>query len=137
MYDNQLAKTQIRCNDNIAGIGSGLEAYVPSGVSGFAWHQINITSIPYSAELMWGLPGAATIPIEPYYHSIDGVQQPGLFLGSHGVTAWGIKYYEADSGSYGDPYWLIRLLGPDSQNPVTGQPLDDGEYETFIQVNAF
>lgn len=86
---------------------------------------------------MWGLPEAATIPIEPYYHYYaNGTQQPGLFLGSHNVTTWGIKYYEADSGSYGDPYWLIRLLGPGSEDPITGQPLDDGEYETFIRVEG-
>ena len=119
----------IQCN-----VGGILEAWTPSGVSGYAWNQINITNIPYSAMLMWGLPESATIPIEPYYHYIDGVQQTGLFLGSHNVTAWGITYEEADSGSYGDPYWSIRLLGPGSEDPVTGQALGDGEYETFIRV---
>ncbi|KAL1967824.1 hypothetical protein VTN77DRAFT_2513 [Rasamsonia byssochlamydoides] len=133
-YVNDEAKTAIRCND---ATGSVLEALTPTGVSGYAWNQINITNIPYSAPLMWGLPPDASIPVEPYYHYIGGVKQPGLFLGSHNVTTWGIKYYEADAGSLdGEPYWFIRLLGPGSADPTTGQALEDGESVTFIRVNG-
>ena len=87
---------------------------------------------------MWGLPAEYSIPVEPYYHEdADGVRQDGIFLGSHGVTSWGVTYYEAGAGTIdGLPYWFIRLLGPDSEDPVTGEPLGEGEYETFIRVDG-
>ena len=120
------AKSPLRCNDAV-----GVEVWSPTGVSGYDWNQVNISSIPYSAPLMWGLPADGSIPLEPYHHVVDGETQDGLFVGSHGVTTWGIKRAE---GRY--PYWFFRLLGPGSEDPVTGERLGEDEHETFIKVLA-
>ncbi|TAQ85769.1 hypothetical protein B7494_g5911 [Chlorociboria aeruginascens] len=130
--NNQLAKNAIRCND-----ATGLEGYVATGVSGYTWQQLNITEYPYDAELMYGL-GQYSTPVEAYYHYIDGVQQPGLYLGQDGYTTWGVKLYPADSGSLdGNPYWQLRLLGPDSGLPwLNNTALYPDEYETFLTVEG-
>jgi len=130
---NDQAKIPLQCNDNPA--PGTLEARVPTGVSGYAWNQVNITEYPYDAELMWGL-GQYGTPIEAYYHYVDGVQQPGLFLGQGNVTTWGIKWYPVDGSNTwdGEPYWLFRLLGPDSE--IDGAQLQADEYTTFIIISG-
>lgn len=87
---------------------------------------------------MWGLPEEYSHVVEPYYHEdADGVRQEGLFIGAHNVTSWGIKYEEPSVGTIdGLPYWSLRLLGPDSEDPVTGEPLLEGESVTFIRVDG-
>ncbi|OOF91581.1 hypothetical protein ASPCADRAFT_210941 [Aspergillus carbonarius ITEM 5010] len=128
---NDEAKNPIVCDDDSPSILNGL---VETGVSGYSYQPLNITSIPYSAYLMWGLPEEATIPVEFYHHYVDGVQQDGLFIGANNVTTWAIKEW-SDSGSK-LPYWLFRLLGPNSADPVTGAALEDGEFTTFIKVRT-
>lgn len=124
------AKNPLRCNDAT----DSFEANVPSGVSGYEWKSVNISDYPYSAVLMWGL-GEYSLPIQTYHHYQDGVKQDGIFLGSHNVTTWGIQQQSGSAGSSGNPYWLLRLLGPNSENPSNGEPLSDGEYRTFIRID--
>lgn len=84
---------------------------------------------------MWGL-GQYSVPVQAYYHYVDGQKQDGIFLGAHNVTSWGIQLQEGDAGSGGRPWWMIRLLGPGSKDPQTGQALMDGEYKTFIRIDG-
>ena len=128
---NDLAKSPLRCNDAT----DSFESYVPSGVSGAEWKAVNVTDIPYSAQLMWGL-GQYSLPIQAYYHYLDGVKQDGIFIGAHNVTSWAVQLQDGSAGSGGQPYWLIRLLGPDSEDPVTGAELEEGEYKTFIRIDG-
>lgn len=106
--------------------------YDPTGgETDYSYNSINVADDPASANLMWGLPEDETTPIEPYHHFIDGEEQEGTFLGSQNVTTWGIKEYTKEDGP---AYWLFRLLVPGSEDPETGCPLEEGEYETFIKV---
>jgi len=133
-YVNDEAKIAIRCNDNT---GSILEALTPTGVSGYAWNQVNITEYPYDAEIMWGL-GQYSTPLEPYYHFVNGTQMTGLYLGQNNVTTWGVKLYPVDGDNTLDnePYWQLRLLGPDSALPWNGSALYPDEYQTFLRIGA-
>lgn len=81
---------------------------------------------------MWGLDEQASVPVDFYHHYVNGTQQDGLFIGANNVTTWAIKEY-SDSGSK-LPYWLFRLLGPDSEDPITGAALEEGELVTYIKV---
>lgn len=128
--DNQIAKNALRCN----AATEILEGYFPQGVSGYAWQQVNITDIPYDAELGWGW-GQYSTGVQAYEHFIDGVQQDGVFLGQDGYTTWGVKWY-AD-GDDNEDYWGLRLLGANSAVPGTnGTALLDGEYRTFLKIAA-
>jgi hypothetical protein len=85
---------------------------------------------------MWGL-GSFGTPISTFYHYIDGVKQPGLFLGQDGYTTWGIRRYDMDPSTSVDglPYWGIRLLGLNSQLTwLNNTPVYPDEYRTFIKV---
>ncbi|KAI9935057.1 hypothetical protein MW887_000678 [Aspergillus wentii] len=133
VHKNDLAKIPLRCNDATPNL---LEGRVETGVSDFSWQQLNITNIPYSASLMWGLPEDESISVEFYNHYNDGKKEDGIFLGANNVTQWGIKYYGPDAGSHGLPYWFFRLLGEGSEDPVTGEEVAEGEYRTFIRVDG-
>ncbi|KAF2094318.1 hypothetical protein NA57DRAFT_60948 [Rhizodiscina lignyota] len=131
--DNQIAKYPMRCTPTSSNPAQ-IEAYIPCGVSGYCWNPLNIAPYPYDAELMWGVDGPA---VQAYQHFIGGVQQPGLFLGSQGVTKWGIERVAQGGAPTGQPYWTLRLLGPNSQVPP-GSPNATAtyadEYETFILI---
>lgn len=131
-----LAKTSFRCN---SALGNGiLEALTPTGVSGYAYNQVNLTYLPWDAELGWGF-GQYSVPVEAYslFDATSGTQLDGVFLGSANYTTWGVKWYPADAGSLdGNPYWGLRLLGADSDVPGTDEPLYPDEYRTFVMVTA-
>ncbi|KAJ5108484.1 hypothetical protein N7456_005159 [Penicillium angulare] len=124
--ENTMAKSTFRCLD-----GTGFQAVVPH--SGYT--SVAITDMPYSAQLMWNL-GEYSEPVYAYYHYLDGKKQDGVFLGSHNVTTWGISLQDGEIGSGDKPWWMIRLLGPNSQDPQTGHALEDGEYRTFIRIDG-
>ncbi|KAI2891877.1 hypothetical protein CBS63078_9576 [Aspergillus niger] len=130
--ENDEAKNPIICDDSSPSILNGL---VETGVSGYSYQPLNISSIPYTALLMWGLPEEASVPVDFYHHYVNGTQQDGLFIGANNVTTWAIKEY-SDSGSK-LPYWLFRLLGPDSEDPITGAALEEGELVTYIKPNPY
>ncbi|KAI3076637.1 hypothetical protein CBS147343_4236 [Aspergillus niger] len=130
--ENDEAKNPIICDDSSPSILNGL---VETGVSGYSYQPLNISSIPYTALLMWGLPEEASVPVDFYHHYVNGTQQDGLFIGANNVTTWAIKEY-SDSGSK-LPYWLFRLLGPDSEDLITGAALEEGELVTYIKPNPY
>jgi hypothetical protein len=124
-----------QCN---SALGAGaLEALTPTGVSGYAYNQVNLSYYPYDAELGWGF-GQYSNSVQAYsLFNETGAQIDGVFLGSDNYTTWGVKWYPADSGSLdGNPYWGLRLLGADSDVPGTESPLYPDEYRTFLQVSA-
>lgn len=49
-----------------------------------------------------------SVPVELYSHSIDGVKQPGVFLGANGQTTWNLKH---NWGGNAGEYFLVRLAG--------------------------
>lgn len=53
------------------------------------------------------------IPLEPYWHFVDGDQVPGVFIGAAGSTTFG--FVDNWAGVAGE-YYLLRLLGTDKFN---------------------
>lgn len=96
---------------------------------------INITSNPANAQLKYGLPVDESEPIDAYYHYIDDKKQDGIFLGAHNVTSWGVQRQVNVPGTDGRPMWVLRLLGPGSEDQETGKALLEDEYETFIRID--
>ncbi|PYH87589.1 hypothetical protein BO71DRAFT_445824 [Aspergillus ellipticus CBS 707.79] len=102
---NDEAKNEMICDDASPSL---LDGYVETGVSGYAYQPRNLSSIPYSALLMWGLPAEASIPVEFYHHSVDGGQQDGLVhrgaqrdqLGDQGVLGLGIRPQGGELATY-------------------------------------
>lgn len=110
---------------------------MPSGVSGYSYKQVNITYLPWDAELGWGF-GQYSIPVEAYslFDQETGDQLDGVFLGNSNYATWAVKWYPADAGSLdGNPYWGLRLLGANSNISATSE-LYPEEYPTFLQVTA-
>ncbi|ROT41144.1 hypothetical protein SODALDRAFT_322342 [Sodiomyces alkalinus F11] len=110
--------------------GSGVQGLVPTGVSSYTWEPMVAADIPYSSLLMYKVEGT---PIEPYalYNVDDDERRPGVFLGSGGYATWGFRRQE--SAEFG-VYWETRLLGANSQDPITGEPLFEGEITGFLKV---
>jgi hypothetical protein len=126
--NNQVAKNPLRCSNNT------LQALVPVGVSQYEWQNLRISPYPYDAELMYLVDGGPEV--QPYAIYVDGVQQPGVFLGADATTTWGFRYYPADASCCGTPFYGMRLLGPKSADPTTGAPLQDGEFKGLVKVNS-
>ncbi len=129
------AKLPFRCNDAVP---ARIESRVPSGVSGYSWTATNISYLPWDAELGWGFENQYSIPLETYWHYIDGVKQPGVFLGNNGTTTWAVKYEPGNTSDTENTnaYWNMRFLGWNSGLPwENGTALDVGEYRTFLRVN--
>ncbi|KAI1080171.1 hypothetical protein F5B20DRAFT_570562 [Whalleya microplaca] len=131
---NDIAKTPLQCE------AGELKARVPTDLTAAGaptnvqWTPLVISPYPYDAALMWKIDGSAP---QIFEHYIDGVKQDGVFLGGvNGNTTWGLKYYSASSGSSGQDYFYMRLLGPDSANPSTGAPLGANETMAFVKINA-
>jgi len=133
--DNTIAKYPLRCTPTSSNPAQ-IYADVPCGVSGFCWNPLNLAPYPYDAELMSGVDGPA---VEVYHHFVGDAQQPGLFLGSQGVTKWGIQRVAQGGAPTGQPYWTLRLLGPNSQVPpgsANATQTYADEYETFILIQS-
>ena len=77
---------------------------------------------PYDAEILWGTGGPK---ISGYWHDKEG--QGPLYIGSHGVTTWGVM--DQDS-----TYWEVRLLGPHSAPPGQNMSMYPGEVKSLLQV---
>lgn len=123
-----MAKTPVRCSNGT------LQGYVATGVSSATWENLVMSTIPYDTELMYLIPGSQ--PVEIYAHYEGSKRLPGLFLAVGGVTTWGFKYYGAENSCCDVPFFLPRLLGPNSQDPTNGVPLKDGEFKGFFGVSA-
>jgi hypothetical protein len=123
-----MAKNAVRCSNGT------LQGYVATGVISTTWETLAMSNIPYHAELMYLIPERH--PVEIYAHYQGSKRLPGLFLGVGGVTTWGFKYYGAEHSCCDIPFFLPRLLGPNSQYPTTGAPLKDGEFKGFLGLGA-
>ena len=123
-----MAKNPVRCSNGT------LQAYVDTGVSSTTWETLVMSTFPYDAELMYLIPDSQ--PVEIYAHYQGSNRMPGLFLGVGGVTTWGFKYYGANASCCDIPFFLPRLLGPNSQDPATGAPLKDGEFKGFFGIGS-
>jgi hypothetical protein len=119
----------------ICNIGTGFEAMVFYDNAN-EYLPINITSNPADALLQWGLAEDESEVIDAYYHYIAGTKQDGIFLGAHNVTSWGVQQQENIPGTSGGPMWQLRLLDPSSVDQETGEGLKEGEYKTFIRIDA-
>ncbi|KAL9106271.1 MAG: hypothetical protein Q9227_008670 [Pyrenula ochraceoflavens] len=121
---NDIAKTPLQCSSNT------LQGHVPTGVSGYSFEPLVISPYPYDATLIYGVSGNEVIP-----YTLSGI--PGVFLGGEGgVVTWGLRYEPAGSGGDNLDFFYIRLLGPDSADPSTGEALYPGEFTAFIKINA-
>ncbi len=68
---------------------------------------------------------------EPYAYYVDGVRQPGVYLGAAGVVrwAWGLVDRTAADGR-STSYWIPRLLVPTDWNREP--KLKENEVEGFL-----
>lgn len=124
---NDIAKNPFRCTNDV------LQAVIESGVSSLDYEPMQISPYPYDATMGYDF-GNESTPVKAFTHSIDGVQQDGTYLGGYeNTTTWGVKY-EANAGARGQSFFYIRLLGPNSADPQTGAPLQEGEFTSFIKV---
>ncbi|KAI8634294.1 hypothetical protein F5Y19DRAFT_487752 [Xylariaceae sp. FL1651] len=121
--------TPMRC-----GNGS-LQAQLNTGFAGVQWQTLVAAGTPAESVFGFGLPNLPdpNYELEPYAHVVDGVTQPGVFIGAVNVTTWGFNYQNStETGEY----YFLRLLGPNSHNLATGEQLNEGEFMGFIKVEV-
>ncbi|KAI1341720.1 hypothetical protein F5Y15DRAFT_413649 [Xylariaceae sp. FL0016] len=123
--------TPMRCGGH-----ASLQAQLDMGAAagGALWQDLVAAGTPGESVLGFNL---APLPdpnyiIEPYAHAIDGIQQPGVFIGALNVTTWGFNY---ENSTETGEYYFLRLLGPNSHNMATGEQLNPGEFTGFIKVD--
>jgi len=139
--DPRVAGTALRCFNNT------LQALVKPGSSEAMWRKLQIANYPWDAELMFtDDPYLNGVELKPYAVSINGVKQSGIFLGathpgawdgphvSDHAVKWGFSYYPVIQSCCGRAFYSPRLLEPYSGHPVTGKPMQDGEFESFLKV---
>ncbi|KAI5856214.1 hypothetical protein GGS23DRAFT_400978 [Durotheca rogersii] len=130
---NDIAKNPLKCE---AGV---LKGWVPTDLAttgaptSYQWIPLVFSPYSYDAALMWKIDGEAP---EIFEHYIGDEKQDGVFLGFNGSTTWGLKYYPQNAGSSGQDYYYARLLGPNSADPATGQPLKANETVAFVKISA-
>lgn len=119
----------MRCGDG------SLQAQLNTGIDGIQWQKLVAAGTPAESVFGFGLPNLpdANYELEPYIHEIDGVRQPGVFIGAVDVTTWGFNY---QNNSETGEYYFLRLLGPNSHNLATGEQLNEGEFMGYIKVDG-
>lgn len=124
---NDIAKNPLQCSNNT------LLALLEHGVSGYAYEPLQVSPYPYDATIGYDF-GENSTAVKAFTHKIDGVQQEGTYLGGYeNTTTWGVRY-EEDAGARGQSFFYVRLLGPDSADPKTGEALYPNEFTSFIKV---
>ncbi|OTA54799.1 hypothetical protein K449DRAFT_389040 [Hypoxylon sp. EC38] len=131
---NDIAKNPLKCE------GGVLKGLVPTDLTAagaptnYQWTPLVLSIYPYDAALMWKIDGDAP---QIFEHYIGDEKQDGVFLGSYNTsTTWGLKWHPENVGSSGQDYYYARLLGPNSADPVSGEPLAANETTAFIKINA-
>ncbi|KAI1097204.1 hypothetical protein F4804DRAFT_328264 [Jackrogersella minutella] len=112
-----------------------LQAYLDMGFVGVRWQPLIAAGTPAESVFGFGLPDLPdpNYHLETDLHLVDGVAQPGVYLGSVNVTTWGFNYQNfTEMGEY----YFLRLLGPNSNNLATGEPLNRGEFTGYIKITA-
>lgn len=77
------------------------------------WQDLVISGDPtLEGALGFGFPEDryANIPVQPYWHFLDGQQVPGVYIGAVDSTKFG--FVDNWAGVAGE-YYLLRLLGTD------------------------
>ncbi|KAI1352817.1 hypothetical protein F5Y01DRAFT_303756 [Xylaria sp. FL0043] len=112
-----------------------LQAQLNTGINGIQWQTLVAAGTPAESVFGFGLPNLPdpNYQLEPYLHEIDGVRQPGVYIGAVNVTTWGFNYQ--NSSETGE-YYFLRLLGPNSHNLATGEQLNEGEFMGYIKVDG-
>ncbi|KAI8962062.1 hypothetical protein F5Y11DRAFT_366171 [Daldinia sp. FL1419] len=140
-------ETPFRCGNGT------LQAHLNVGIEGDRWQTLIAAGTPAESVFGFGLPdlpdpnyhlgiwyacyftliGISVVPNRHDSHLVDGVAQPGVFLGSVNVTTWGFNY---QNNTEAGEYYFARLLGPNSNNLATGKPLNPGEFTGYIKITA-
>ncbi|KAI1480442.1 hypothetical protein F4774DRAFT_408938 [Daldinia eschscholtzii] len=128
-------ETPFRCGNGT------LQARLNVGIQGDRWQTLIAAGTPAESVFGFGLPDLPDpnyhlkICLVCYEHShiVDGVVQPGVFLGAVNVTIWGFNY---QNNTEAGEYYFVRLLGPNSNNLATGKPLNPGEFTGYIKITA-
>ncbi|KAL7622717.1 hypothetical protein AAE478_006395 [Parahypoxylon ruwenzoriense] len=130
---NDIAKNPLKCEEGV------LKGWVPTDLTAagaptsYQWTPLVFSPYPYDAALMWKIDGETP---QIFEHYVGDEKQDGVFLGYNGTTAWGLKYYPASVGSSRQDYFYARLLGPNSADPTTGEPLKANETTAFVKISA-
>jgi hypothetical protein len=122
---NDLAKTPLECINNT------LHAWVPTDLTAAGeptavqWSPLALSPYRNDGLMLWKVGGE---PIKIFEHYINDERQPGVFLGGYdGSTTWGFEYSDPNQGSYGLPYYSMRLL------PASAQ-LRANETKGFVRI---
>jgi hypothetical protein len=111
-----------------------LQAQLNLGLGGIQWQTLVAAGTPGESVFGFGLPNLPdpNYQLEPYaLVDSDGKRLPGVFIGAFNVTTWGFNYQNStETGEY----YYLRLLGPNSHNPATGEQLNKGEFTGMIKV---
>ncbi|RYP21541.1 hypothetical protein DL765_002177 [Monosporascus sp. GIB2] len=121
-------EVSMRCADGV------LQAQLDMRSLGIRWQELVAAGTSNEAAFGFGFPDLPdpNHHLQPYAHvDVDGVRQPGVFLGSENITTWGFNY---QNNKEGGEYYFLRLLTPGSENPATGRPLNDGEFTGFVKI---
>lgn len=133
LQDNTYAKTVLRCS------GGQLQAHVnnyvsyclpsctgppssPSDNEPLNWRPVQL--LAWSDELVFE--SELALPVTPYAHFLDGVQQPGVFLGSDTSSTWA---YLPTTNSRGQDVYSLRVVDD-------GSALNEGEFTGFVKIDA-
>ncbi|OTA65375.1 hypothetical protein K449DRAFT_431975 [Hypoxylon sp. EC38] len=112
--------------------GKRWQPLIAAGTPGEAVFGFNLPDLPdpnYHLETWYACPSSP----RKHLHVVEGVTQPGVFLGAVNVTTWGFNYQNfTETGEY----YFLRLLGPNSQNRATGKPLNPGEFTGYIKITG-
>ncbi|KAI0142525.1 hypothetical protein F4776DRAFT_511207 [Hypoxylon sp. NC0597] len=112
-----------------------LQAQLDLGYAGTRWQPLIAAGTPGEAVFGFNLPDLPdpNYHLETDSHAVEGVTQPGVFLGAVNVTTWGFNYQNfTETGEY----YFLRLLGPNSQNRATGKPLNPGEFTGYVKITG-
>jgi hypothetical protein len=88
------------------------------------WTPLALSPYQNDASLVYLIAGEQPTV---YEHYVDGVKQEGTFLGGYGTSTWGVEWQEAQSTSYFQPYFYLRLL-------PEGFGLRANETKTFLKI---
>ena len=116
----RIAKSYYRCNNGVMQLGYADQP------------AVSIAKDKNNALLTFGL----GYKLEPYAHYVDGVQQPGVFLGALNQTTWGFNYLVPSTCGQ-IPYYQAALQGlpvdPNTEPTAGYIP----EFFGFIQAVQF
>ncbi|TRX98912.1 hypothetical protein FHL15_000254 [Xylaria flabelliformis] len=112
--------------------GTHQYGYLSTTTGGEAtWQDLVISGDPtLEGALGFGFPEDryANIPVQPYWHFLDGQQVPGVFIGAEDSTTFG--YQDNWAGVAGE-YYLLRLLGTEK---FTKWELDKRDTVGFLKL---